>query len=87
LIWIDPIINLFGLTNSYHFSLSIYHVFQNKEHISFMMRGWDDRLRYNEANEIFCNQDIAISKFAVERTIKRFEENGSVKNIMQYQID
>lgn len=31
-------------------------------------------------NETFHNQDIAISKSTVERTIKRFEETGSVKN-------
>ncbi|EFN74119.1 hypothetical protein EAG_04168 [Camponotus floridanus] len=57
-----------------------------RERISLlMMRGWGDRLRsYNDVrqlfNETFRNEDTAISRSTVERTIRRFNETGSVKN-------
>lgn len=57
-----------------------------QERISLlMMRGWGDRKRsYNEVrqlfNETFRDENTNISKSTVQRTIKRFEETGSVKN-------
>lgn len=57
-----------------------------RERISLlMMRGWDDRQRsYNEVrqifNETFRDENTAISRSTVERTVRRFNETGSVKN-------
>jgi len=50
-----------------------------------MMRGWGDRQRsYNEVrqifNETFRDENTAISRSTVERTVRRFNETGSVKN-------
>jgi len=57
-----------------------------RERISLlMMRGWGDRMRsYNDVrqlfNETFRNENTAISKSIVERTIRCFNEIGNVKN-------
>jgi len=54
------------------------------------MRAWDNRLRsYNDVTQLFnetfrnentVNSNTVISKSTVERTIKHFNEIGSVKN-------
>jgi len=81
---------IFSLTDSV-FVFIIFHlrwlIFQNeKEYLfSHMMRGWGDRQRsYNEVrqifNETFRDENTAISRSTVERTVKHFNETGSVKN-------
>lgn len=68
------------------------YTFQNlteQERVSLlMMRGWRDRVRsYNEVrvlfNRTFRNGDglSPVSKSTVERTVRRFMDNGTVKDL------
>lgn len=58
-----------------------------QERISLlMMKGWGDRQRSHEQvrllfNETFRHEELGISKSTVSRTIQRFEQSGSVKNL------
>lgn len=57
-----------------------------RDRISLLiLRGWNDRLRsYQDVKDLFNvtfrNENTPISKSTVERTVRRFEETGSVKN-------
>jgi len=55
-----------------------------RERISLLMRGWSDCQRlYNEVRQIFnetFRENTATSRSTVERTVRCFNETGSVKN-------